>query len=117
MVLSAAFELKLTKDEKYLSVNWLEYFEKPTPEEAVVEIRKALKIKRLANKDGLILALNVGEILNAIRSWHEGVVEILYLDDKIDRSYSGIFGLQEINELAALDMLDLVTEEMTFKAV
>ena len=33
------------------------------------------------------------------------------------KSYSGIFGQEEINELAALEMLDLVTEKMTFRVI
>ncbi len=113
-ILASAFELRLEKKEKYLSVNWLEYFEGLPPEVAIVKIRKALKDKKLCNKDGLIAAINVGELLKVDLT---STIEVLYLGSKKDKSYSGIFGQEEINELAALEMLDLVTEKMTFRVI
>ena len=61
--------------------------------------------------------LPVGEALDAVQALTENSIEILYLNNRKDPSYAGVFGFQDINELAALEMFNLVTADKIFSAV
>ena len=60
----AAFRLRQQQDgrlESGLSVNWVEYFQKPTPEEAIAPLRETLiKKGRSVGGESKFALLNVG---------------------------------------------------------
>ncbi len=82
---------RLRKDEGYLSVNWLEFLEKTSREEAIAEVRNVLRKKLTLGSRSRIAVADVGSLINHIRA--ERILNVQHepeLPD--DPSHSGIFG-------------------------
>lgn len=93
-VTGSAFQL--APDQKYLSVNWLEFLNLPKRQDEIAEIRKVLSSKGLTlRKSGKIAVLLVGEVIQYVRTEapDSRTLKILHEPETNDPSHSGIFGL------------------------
>ena len=82
---------RLRKDEGYLSVNWLEFLEKTSREEAIAEVRNVLRKKLTLGSRSRIAVADVGSLINHIRA--ERILNVQHEPELPDEpSHSGIFG-------------------------
>lgn len=90
LITGAAFHLRPSK--KYLSVNWLEFFQLADRQEQIKEVRKALRLTLGAKAK--IAVLNVGEIINYVCSNSPDArkLEVFHEPEENDTSHSGIYG-------------------------
>ena len=87
-VTASAFELRVDRNEKYLSVNWLEFLNLPTREAEINEIRSVLGEKLKLGKAARIAVLRVRTITQeGLRVIHEPS------EQPPDPSHTGIYGL------------------------
>jgi hypothetical protein len=95
----AAFRLREEdgKLEDGLSVNWVEFFGKPTPQEAVSPLRETLvKNGRTVSKSSRFALLNVQDAKNAAAEY--AAIRIFSEDDVRDPSHSLVVGYEEWND-------------------
>lgn len=113
-VLPQAFELRLHQDEKYLSVNWLEYFKGDFDSniEATVssfrESRKAINA-RMPKRSAFCIG-NVGKVLDTCIACKFPKVRIVYekQNSTHNKSHSKIIRLPENDA----DLLDLFANDV-----
>lgn len=99
MLLPAAFLPR--KGERYLSVNWLEYFDKADVGDAIEQVREAFRRKAYKVKsNGRFAVLEVGAT-KAIGA----TLYIKHLPSINDESHAGIFGNLTSDTATALAML------------
>ena len=105
-VTSAAFQLR--KNEEYLSVNWLECLGLLNREEEIREIRRILSSKLRLGQSARMAVLNVGEMINFVRSESPDGrnLRVLHDPEQDDPSHSGIYDLRHGDDLIA----DLIAE-------
>lgn len=109
-VLPQAFELRLNDEEKYLSVNWLEYFEGDREyniESTVKNFRESRRLigGRTGKKSAFCIG-NVGKILETCVTCKFPRVRIVYENPKessTNKSHSKIIRLPE-NDTALLEL-------------
>lgn len=94
-VTGAAFQLREGID-KYLSVNWLEYLQQVNRQEEIQEVRRVLNSKLRLTANAKIAVLNVGDILNHVRTKSPDNRNLSVLHEPIedDLSHSGIYGFK-----------------------
>ena len=86
--------------EDGLSVNWVEYFGKPTPHEAVALLREILiKKGRTVSGTSRFALLNVGAVKDAAAMY--AVVSVATDDDPQDPSHTQITGQTAFNDEVA----------------
>ena len=95
-----AFELRVTKNEEYLSVHWMEYFS-PDIAPQFLEVVKALRKKRDLVPNSAIARLNAGLIVGA-GSLRGHSLRIRDRSSTSDPGYSGIYGMPRDNSDAEL---------------
>lgn len=99
MLLPAAFLPR--KGERYLSVNWLEYFDKADLGDAIEEVREVFRRKGYKVKsNGRFAVLEVG----AAKAVGD-TLSIKHLPSINDESHAGIFGDTTSNTAAELAIL------------
>ena len=108
-VTGASFLLRA--DEEYVSVNWLEYLQKPNREAQIAEVQRVLTTKLSPGSKAKIAVLNVGETIENVRlkSPDRRTLRVRHRPDEppefSDPSHSGIFDTtldeQHIVELLA----------------
>lgn len=103
-VTGAAFQLR-TIDEN-LSVNWLEFLRLANRQEQISEVRRVLSLTLVAKAK--IAVLNVGEILNYVRTQSPDSrnLSVLHNPEEDDPSHSAIYGFRYDDYLIA----DLIAE-------
>jgi len=96
--------------EKYLSVNWLEFFHLANRQEEIREVRKILRLKLGAKAK--IAVLNVGETISYVRTQSIDArnLSMLHEPEEDDPSHSGIYGLQYDDYLIADLIAEMVQE-------
>lgn len=109
----AAFFLR--EGDDFVSVNWLEHTGFPTRPEQIDAIRKALMAKGLTvRKSGRFGVVNVGDIINHLRSEYEHQLVVSHQPDPPeDPTHSGIFypgGAQALMEFIASRIAERVLE-------
>lgn len=105
-VTGVAFMLRKDRNEKYLSVNWLEFFNLCDRNAEIDAVRKALRIKPGANAK--IAVMNVGKTVEYIKanSPDSRLLSVVHQPNKDNPSHCGIFGLVFDDHLIA----DLIAE-------
>ena len=106
----AAFRLRLESDGKFedgLSVNWCEYFQKPTPNDAVQPLRETLVAGgRKVGKTSKFALLNVNETVKAAAKHVH--VRVVLDANVIDPSHSLVKGYEAFNEQVAEEIAKVV---------
>jgi hypothetical protein len=108
-----AFRLRAKINERYLSVNWLEYAHSGTRADQLAEVRKAFAAKEFNVAATAIFAvLNVGETARHVRETPGSKWDICaaHRPDPPDISHAGVFGYTytEEDDLIA----DLIAEKV-----
>jgi hypothetical protein len=108
---ATAFMLRRT--DKSLSVNWLEYFRRPSRDDEIAALREAYSAKNLNTKvDGKIAVLNVGEVRNRVSESSPDKRDLAFLHEpsENDPSHSGIYNIKYDDELIAELILETIHE-------
>ena len=105
----------LRSDDKYLSVNWLEYLNCSSRDHEINEIRNIYSEKFNVGARAKIAVLNVGEVREKVltESPDKRNIEVLHEpieNDVYDPSHSGIYNLKQDDELIAELILETVHE-------
>jgi len=110
---ASAFQLRTDratqKMEEGLSVNWVEYFQTSTPQEALAPLRQILETKkngRRVGSESKFALLNVAAVKAAAAKYVP--VRIVLDEEEDDRSHSLIKGYEAFNELVAEEMSKVV---------
>lgn len=112
-ITEAAFELRLSRREKYLSVNWMEFFcQFKSADCQVNEISRVMKENGFTvTKQGRFVQLNVGEVRQRISN-----TKVEHLPKCNDPSYSGIHYNGEWYEKTVLELTNMANSgERIFK--
>lgn len=107
-ILPQAFQHKL--DEKYLSVNWLEYFELDKGNNLVQtkkSIIEAKKSKKISGKSYFAIA-NVGKIKKAFLNKELDKIRIAYAPSKNNPAHSGMYQIPKEDQ----DLMAMLAEEL-----
>ncbi|OGW12311.1 MAG: hypothetical protein A3G93_15460 [Nitrospinae bacterium RIFCSPLOWO2_12_FULL_45_22] len=109
-VTGAAFQIR--PSDKYLSVNWLEFLCLGNRQEEIREVRRILSSKLTLGAKAKIAVLNVGNILNYVRSQSPDSrnLSVFHEPEENDPSHSGIYGLQSEDHLIADLIAEIVQE-------
>jgi len=112
---AGAFGLRPKKEgreeEKYLSVNWVEYFEDMEINQQVAKIREDVSKNLELKPSGRFAKINVGRAKEEIES-----AEIKHILKEENPSHSGIYVTQE-NREATLELANMITSNDIFPAV
>ena len=110
-VTGAAFQLREGVD-KYLSVNWLEYLQQANRQEEIQEVRRVLNSKLRLTANAKIAVLNVGDILDHVRtnSPDNRNLNVLHEPIEDDPSHSGIYGFKYEDPMIG-DLIAQVVQE------
>ena len=116
MPMSAAFMPR--PSEEYLSVNWLEYFGKPTLDSAIDKVRAVFSEKgyRVA-RNGRFAALNVGAVKGAVPTDIGITLSINHIPFDDDQSHVGILGYTSNDLAVAVELVALLTQQDIHPAV
>jgi hypothetical protein len=105
----AAFRLREENGgfEKGLSVNWLEYFQQPTPQDAIAPLRDILIRKgRTIGGESKFALLNVGAVKNAAAQYIP--IAIVLDEEDNDPSHSLVKGYEAYNDLVAEELAKVI---------
>lgn len=103
-VAPGAFMLK--KNERYLSVQWLEYLMQPDRKEAINKVREMLSRHLKIKRQDRIALLNVERTCNQVAEESGHKIVMLHEPSLNNEAHSGIFGVDQDQELIA----ELITE-------
>ncbi len=110
---ASAFMLKEDRDEKTLSVNWLEFLKCPNRESEITGIRTiySLKFNRVGAK-AKIAILNIGEVCNIVltESNDGRILEVLHAPELDDPTHSEIYNLRVHDDFIAELILETISE-------
>jgi len=108
---ATAFMLRASDDGR-LSVNWLEFLNRPSRESEIKEIQKVYCAKLNVKPRAKIAVLNVGNVRNKVLSESQDRrnLEVLHNPSTNDPSHSGIYNLKQDDELIAELILETVRE-------
>ena len=102
MPMLAAFKLRTSIKEQYLSVNWLEILNAPNVNAALREVQRVLVGKKLdIEPKGRFAVLSVGTLTTFIQDTCNITLQFKYIPTKKDESHSGIFGYERENKNVA----------------
>ena len=105
----------LPGSDGHLSVHWLEYFDAPTTEKALAEVRKAARYTRRPN--GRYAHLGIGEAKQVVKEVCQRELDVRYQPTD-DLSHAGIFGYVNEDELEiAKELSRLIRDTDVFPAV
>lgn len=111
-ILAGAFMLR--PGESYLSINWLECLKCTSREKEIDKLRKIYKKKHLFGKLARVGVLNVGEIRSKVIT-ENPKIEILHHPESDDPSHSGIFHLDDGDEMVAELIREALQETYTVR--
>jgi hypothetical protein len=113
----AAFRLR-HKDGQFengLSINWVEYFKKATPKDAVASLRETLQAKgRSIGGQSKFALLNVGAAKNAAALY--ALVTIVRDEEPDDPSHSLVMGYDAYNDQVAEELAKVIIEVFPAKS-
>jgi len=95
--------------EDGLSVNWVEYFQKPTPQEALPLLRHILETKpnkRTVGAESRFALLNIAAVKTAAAKYVP--VTIALHEEPGDPSHAMIMGYEAFNELVAEEIRKII---------
>ena len=100
------------KDEESLSVNWLEFLNCSSKESQVAELQNIYSRTLKVRASSKIAVINVGEVREKVlaESLDRPNLEVLHDPQVDDPSHSGIYNLQQNDELIAELILETVRE-------
>jgi len=99
--------------EKFLSVNWMEYFGKGATRDAqVAEIRTAMSKKLTLKANGRFAKINVGNITKRIKN-----AQVMHIPEFTNPSHAGICAGSEQNRELTLELANMVKSDDVFPAV
>ena len=108
----AAFRLAKKKDGQFedgLSINWLEYFGKSDPQEAIAPLREILENKgRKVGGESKFALLNVGVAQSAAARYI--AIAIVHDEEDEDPSHALVKGYQTYNDQVAEELSKVVME-------
>jgi hypothetical protein len=109
-ITGTAFQLR--QKDGYLSVNWLEFLQLYNRKNEIREIRKVLGSKLALGAKALIAVLNVGEIIEYVRSNSPDARKLIVLHEpeENDLSHSGVYGYDYGDILIAELIAEMVQE-------
>lgn len=109
-VTGAAF--LLGEKDKYLSVNWLEFLRLDSRQLEIREVRRVLSSKLRLRVRGRIAVLNVGKLCEFVRreTPNSKNIRVLHEPEEDDPSHSGIYGLEDDNNLIAELMVEVIQD-------
>lgn len=106
-----AFDFR--SDEKFLSVNWMEYFGKSMPRDAqVAKIRTAMGKKLTLKANGRFAKINVGNVTKRIKN-----AQVRHVPEFTNPSHAGICAPNEQNRELTLELANMVKSGDVFPAV
>lgn len=109
----AAFRLRMENDgkiDKGLSINWVEYFRKPTPQEAIAPLVEILRKKgRTVNGGSRFALLKVEEAKNAAAKYT--TVAVVLDKPKDDPSHALVTGYEKYNDQVAEELAKVVIKK------
>ncbi len=113
----AAFRLRTLDNgqlEDGLSINWVEYFNRPTPKEAVPPLRELLQMKgRTIGGESKFALLNAGRAKAAAAKFVK--VEIVLDEEPDDPSHALVKGYQQFNDQVAEELAKVVIRSFAAK--
>lgn len=112
---ASAFMLNVKKDEKELSVDWLEFLNCSSRENEIIEMRNVYANRLDVGKKAKIAILNVGNVRQTVREKSLDNRELKVLHDPLtsegDQSpHSGIYNLQQDDELIHELLVQIVSQ-------
>ncbi len=106
----SSYRLRKEDDGNYevgLSTNWVEYFGKATPEEAVAPLREILKKKgRTVRPNSKFVLFNVGRLKTAAAQYTP--VRVIFDEEDSDKAHTLVTGYSAFNEQVAEAFSNLV---------
>ncbi len=113
--LGCAFDLR--DQERYLSVNWLEYFEELCLAKAIDRVRQVFHDKGFKTaRRGRFATLQVNQIELIISSLSPNPFRIMHLPSQNDPSHSGIYGYTATDKSIALRISALARAQDMYPA-
>lgn len=116
---ASAFMLRPQIDE-FLSVNWLEHLGCESHEVAISELRRVFERKNYSlRRRARFAILRVGKILDYVKTETNDVhiLKVLHEPNDIDLSHSGIYGMEEENQLIAELLCEIIEDKDVYPAV
>jgi len=107
--LSSAFRLR--SKEEYLSVNWIEFFEKLDIPQAIDCVREVVQRKMDIKFKGRFVSMHVGRLKQIVSIKSTGPCDVIHLPTKNDESHSGVVGYNDQNRLSQFDIVRLIKKE------
>ena len=108
----AAFRLAKKKDDQFedgLSINWLEFFEKSSPQEAIAPLRQILENKgRKVGGESKFALLNVATAKAAASRYI--AIAIIHDEEKEDKSHALVTGYSSHNDQVAEELSKIVLD-------
>lgn len=114
---ATAFQLR-PPNELFLSVNWLEFLNRPSRESEIEEIQKVYCTKLDVRPRAKIAVLNVSEVRKKVltESQDRRNLEVLHNpEEPVDPSHSGIYNLKQNDEIEIAELI-LQTVRETYPA-
>ena len=116
MPMLAAFKLRTSINEQYLSVNWLEILNATNVNAALREVQRVLVGKKLdIESKGRFAILSVGTITTLIQDTCNITLQVRYIPTKKDESHSGIFGYKRENKKVARKIAEHLEPQDIYK--
>ena len=113
-----AFRLRTEDDgqiEKGLSINWVEYFRKPTPQEAISALMEIFRKKgRTAGGESRFALLNVGDAKNAAAKYT--TVAVVFDEERDDPSHALVAGYEKYNDQVAEELAKVIINKFPPKS-
>jgi hypothetical protein len=106
----------LRKDEKGLSVDWLEFLKCSSREDEIIEMRKIYPLRLTVGAKAKIAVLNVGEVCKKVQteSLDKRILKVIHEplinDPLVIDPHSEIYNLKQDDELIAELILEIVRE-------
>lgn len=100
----------LRKDEKYLSVQWLELLKKQNRLEEIAEARVIIAKRMKIRPNTKIAVLNVGGSCDYVFQESGYAIRMVHQPEPSYEAHSGIFGTEQYPELLAELILETVQE-------
>jgi hypothetical protein len=107
-VAPGAFMLK--KNERYLSVQWLEYLKQPNRGEAINKVREMLSRHLKIKRQDRIALLNVERTCKQVVEESGQRIVMLHEPSLNNEAHSGIFGVDQDQELIAEIIAETILE-------
>lgn len=110
---SAAFRLREDSDGRFeqgLSINWVEYFRRPAPQEAVGALIEIFRNKgRKVGPESRFALLNVGEAKDAAAKYT--TVAVVFDEQRNDPSHALVTGYEKYNDQVAEELAKVIIDK------